>query len=271
MTTIQTAPGSLTSPTDRGGPVTDSGSLDKEAFLQLLVAQMQNQDPLSPMEGTEYVNQLATFTNVEQAIRQADAMDVVSMQLTGIAANEAIGLIGKEVTVKGNTLAFDGANATELHGTLEGQAQEVTVTVRDQNGNAVRTMTLGPQPGGTLSVPWDGRDEAGQLAPEGSYSVEMSARDASGNPVGVSQEVTGKVVGVSFDRGYPEVILDSGARAPISDLVDVAMVPGAPPSPAPAASATPPPSTAASTSVTDAIAQATIDAATTAILDPNEG
>ncbi len=196
--------------------------VDKEAFLQLLVAQLEHQDPLSPMEGTDFVDQMATFTQVEQQISQSKSLDLISLQLTGLASNEAVSLIGKDVTIRGNTIAYDGENATGAAATLDRSASEVTVTIRDANGQAVRTMDLGPTPGGAVQVPWDGRDDAGNPVPAGSFTMEIAARDSDGGVVDVSQDVKGRVVGVTFDKGYPEIILDSGARAPISDLIDVA-------------------------------------------------
>jgi flagellar basal-body rod modification protein FlgD len=85
----------------------------------------------------------------------------------------------------------------------------------------VRTIDLGPQKQGPVPVPWDGRNDAGKLVPPGTYTVKVAATNAAGEPVTTTNDVRGKVVGVSFDKGYPEVILDSGARAPISDLVAV--------------------------------------------------
>ncbi|MEQ9325159.1 MAG: FlgD immunoglobulin-like domain containing protein [Polyangiaceae bacterium] len=201
---------------------TGNQAVDKEAFLKLLVAQLQQQDPLSPVDGTEWVAQLAQFSVVEQQMQQSEQLDLISLQLTGIASNEAIGLIGKEVTVQGDMISFDGVEATGFSVDLQKPAAEVTVTIRDAQGNAVKTMELGAQKAGPLPVTWDGTDENGDTVPPGSYSVEVSARDADGNPVTVSQDVTGTVVGVTFDKGYPEVILDSGVTAPISDLISVA-------------------------------------------------
>ncbi len=199
-----------------------TGDGDKEAFLKLLVAQLRHQDPLSPMEGTEFVSQLAELSKVEQAVAQTAQLELISLQLSGIASNESVGLIGKEVTVRGDTIAFDGTSPTGFGVTLEDPAAEVTVTIRDESGNAVRTLTLGEQSAGTLSVPWDGTDDNGNPVPAGQYSVEVAARDEAGNPVTVNQDVTGTVVGVSFEKGYPEVELDTGATAPISDLISVA-------------------------------------------------
>lgn len=198
-----------------------SGTVDKDAFLKLLVAQLKAQDPLSPMEGTEFVAQLATFSQVEQSIAQTKHLEMLSLQLSGLQSNEAVGLIGKEVTVKGTTIAFDGTNPTGFSTNLNGDASSTKVTIVDSSGAPVRTMDLGPQAEGTVPVPWDGRNDSGKLVPPGSYSVQVEATDAAGSPVEATNEVKGRVVGVSFDKGYPEVILDSGARAPISDLVAV--------------------------------------------------
>lgn len=211
-------------PTGSLAPTKQSDGVDKEAFLQLLVAQLQNQDPLSPMEGTEFVDQMATFTQVEQQIAQAKSLDMISLQLTGLASNEAVSLIGKDVVIRGNKIAFDGENATGASATLGRSATEVTVTIRDENGNVARTMELGAKPGGALSIQWDGRDSAGNPLPSGGYSMEINAKAADGSSVDVSQDVAGRVVGVSFDKGFPEIILASGARAPISDLISVSEV-----------------------------------------------
>lgn len=201
---------------------TPSGqSVDKDAFLKLLVAQLKAQDPLSPMEGTQFVEQLATFSQVEQAISQTKQLEMVSLQLTGLASNEAIGLIGKQVTVRGQAIAFDGTNPTGFNASLAADTASTKVTIVDASGTPVRTLDVGPHAKGTVAVPWDGRNDAGGLVPPGNYTVQVEAVDAAGQPVAVTNEVSGTVVGVSFSKGYPEVELDSGARAPISDLVAV--------------------------------------------------
>lgn len=202
--------------------------MDREAFLRLLVAQLAHQDPLKPMEGTEFVSQLSQFAVVEQAIAQTSRMDVLSAQLRGIANNEATGLVGSTVTVRGTGVAFDGATATGASVTLGAPAARVTAQLRDASGRVVRTLELGARPAGPLSIAWDGRDDQGQLAPRGSYTLTVNARTADDRAVAVTQEVTDTVVRVSFDRGYPELTLASGVTAPISDLVSVGSRPRGP-------------------------------------------
>jgi flagellar basal-body rod modification protein FlgD len=209
------------------GDAAKKSTLDKDAFLKLLVAQISNQDPLKPMEGTEFVSQLSQFALVEQAIAQSAKLDLVGVQLGGIANGDATSLVGKTITVRGKGIAFDGATATGSSVTLEGPAKTVTARIRDAEGRTIRTIELGPKPQGAVSVVWDGKDDTGQPMPAGSYSVDVTASGNDGQSIPVRQDVTGRVVRVSFEKGYPELTLDSGVTCPISDLVAVSGEPTA--------------------------------------------
>jgi flagellar basal-body rod modification protein FlgD len=198
-----------------------STGLDRDAFLKLLVAQMSHQDPLAPTQGTEYVAQLSQFAMVEQSVAQSAKLDTLSAQMGGLSNNAATDLVGKTVNVRGHGVAWDGTNATGSSVTLSGPATKVTVQIQDAQGKTIRTMELGGRPGGPINLPWDGKDDAGQPVAKGTYSVKVGAVGADGQPVSASQDVSGKVMKVSFEKGYPELLLDSGATAPVSDLVSV--------------------------------------------------
>ncbi len=195
--------------------------LDKDAFLKLLVAQIQYQDPLQPLQGTEYVSQLSQFSMVEQAIAQSSRLDDVNAQLRGLGNNEATALVGKRVTVRGKVMAFDGLTATTSSVSLTAPAQSVTARIVDASGKTVRTIELGARAAGAATITWDGRTDAGQTAPAGNYQLKIDAKAADGKAVEATQDVSGIVKKVSFDKGYAELLLDSGATAPISDLVAV--------------------------------------------------
>jgi flagellar basal-body rod modification protein FlgD len=141
--------------------------------------------------------------------------------MSGLANNAATDLVGKTVTLRGKSVAFDGVAATGSSVTLEGAAESVKVMVRDGAGKVVRTLDLGAKPAGALAVTWDGKDDAGQPVAAGSYTLDVQAKKADGSSVSVSQDVKGVVTGVYFEKGYPEIVLDSGVRAPISDLIGV--------------------------------------------------
>jgi flagellar basal-body rod modification protein FlgD len=199
----------------------EKNPLDREAFLKLLVAQLSHQDPLQPTEGTEYVAQLSQFALVEQSVSQSAKLEVLSAQMRGISNNEAVGLVGKTVNVRGHGVAWDGVTATGASVSLAGPANKVTVQIQDANGKTIRTMELGGKPGGAVGITWDGKDDAGNTRPAGTYRIKVQAVNAEGQPVDVTSDVTGTVTKVTFDKGYPELTLDSGATAPVSDLVSV--------------------------------------------------
>lgn len=197
-------------------------ALDKDAFLKLLTAQLSHQDPLAPTEGTEFVSQLSQFAMVEQSIAQSAKLDVISNQMNGLSSNEAAGLVGKRVTVRNQTgIAFDGMSATGSSVNLDGPADKVTVRIQDSTGKTVRTLEMGSHGPGALPIKWDGKDDAGNTVPKGTYSVKVDATTKDGGAVNASQDVGGTVTKVTYDKGYPELLLDSGVTAPISDLVSV--------------------------------------------------
>jgi flagellar basal-body rod modification protein FlgD len=205
-----------------GAATGGSASLATEqTFLQLLVAQLANQDPLQPTQGTDFVTQLAQFAQVEQSENQTTALQGMSSQLTGLSNNDTTQLVGKTVTIQGNTVTYDGSVATPSNVTLASNASSVTATISDSNGNVVRTLHLGGESAGAVNVPWDGHEDGGANAPAGTYTVNVTASDSSGNAVGVTQSVTGVVQNVSFAQGYAELTLTSGAQAPVSQLVSV--------------------------------------------------
>lgn len=198
-----------------------NGTVDQSEFMQLLVAQLQNQDPTQPVQGTEFVTQLAQFALVQQSSSQTQALSNLSTQLTGLSNNQSTDLVGQTVTVSGNAVSFNGTAATPTNVTLAAAATNVSATITDSNGNVVQTLNLGPHAAGAMPIPWNGQNSVGGSVPVGNYTVAVTATDASGQSVSVSQNVTGVVQSISFSQGYPQLTLTSGAEAPISQLVSV--------------------------------------------------
>lgn len=219
--------GSTTSVTDTSSTrsstetAANKNALDKDAFLKLLVAQISHQDPLQPMQGTEFVQQLSQFAMVEQSIAQSARLEDVSTQLRGIANNDATALVGKRVTVRSKAMSFDGLTATTAAANLEAPATKVTAQIVDASGKTVRTIELGGRPAGACSITWDGKDDTGNPVSKGSYSLKLTATDADGKAVATTQDVTGTVTKITFEKGYPELLLDNGATASVADLVGV--------------------------------------------------
>jgi flagellar basal-body rod modification protein FlgD len=196
--------------------------MGREAFLKLLIAQVRHQDPLKPMDDTAFIAELAQFSALEQAISTNDRLELLALQQRGFGNTQVASLVGKSVTVRGSSVTLDGQGfGAPVAFTLGEDAKDVTVTIKDKNGNAVRTMHLGPKAAGVVKLTWDGRDDMGTSQPAGNYTVSVTAKNAADGAVEVVQESTGVLKSVSFEKGYPELKLDSGVTAPASDLLRV--------------------------------------------------
>ena len=197
-------------------------SLNRDAFLRLLVAQLKHQDPLKPQDNSAFVAELAQFSSLEQSMGINDRLDLLAAQNSGLANAQAVGLVGSVATVRGSMVTVDGTGTgTPVAFNQSAETASTVVTIRDQNGRVVRTLDLGAREKGLIRITWDGRDEAGIIQPEGTYVVSVAAENDVGGAVSVSQETSGKITQVSFDKGYPVLQLDNGLSVPVSDRLKV--------------------------------------------------
>jgi len=203
-----------------------SKGMGRDAFLKLLVAQLKNQDPLKPQDNSAFVAELAQFSSLEQTMGINDRLDLLSAQSQGLQNSQVVGLVGQLATVRGSLVTSDGKGlGVPVAFSLDDKTEKTTVVIRDQSGNAVRTLDLGERPAGVSQITWDGRDDAGNVQPAGTYSVAVQATSASGAAVAVSQETQGTIQAVSFDKGYPVLHLSTGVSVPVADLLKVASPP----------------------------------------------
>jgi flagellar basal-body rod modification protein FlgD len=198
---------------------TGSNALDKDAFLKLLLAQLANQDPLSPTNNQEFIGQLAQFSSLEQV--QATNSRLDSLLLAQASANQtaASSFIGKDVLYRTSDVAL-----TETGGKIvarsSASASTLTATITDAKGKVVRTISLQDVPAGPLTIPWDGLSDTGVKLPNGTYSVQVEAKDARGQAVTVQPEGRAKVTGVTFSEGYPQLIVND-LPINMSDVIEV--------------------------------------------------
>lgn len=192
----------------------------RDDFLKLLIAQLQNQDPLSPLDNQEFAVQLATFNSLEQLLGVNEKLEgLQNKQLLTSQLNSAA-LIGKEVTTSGNQVSLtDGSDGT-LRYQLGAPAARVVVNIQNSRAELVRQLELGSQQAGEQSVRWDGKDASGKRLSSGAYTFEVNAFDAAGKKVTVSSRVQGLVTGVSFDGAEP--VLELGQlRIPLSAVTGI--------------------------------------------------
>jgi flagellar basal-body rod modification protein FlgD len=202
-------------------------NLGKEDFLKLLVAQLAHQDPLQPMENTEFVAQLAQFSSLEQLMGVNSNIGLLQVSQTAMTNNQVSGLIGKEIEAKGDRVQLTQSGSADVNFDLGASAKEVTVKIKDANGNLVRTLSVGSRTSGLNSVQWDGKDSMGNVMTAGTYSIEVTAKDSSGNAVNVSSRFKGVVTGVTFNGGIP--LLEVGnTTVQLGDVYAVRQAPSSP-------------------------------------------
>lgn len=173
---------------------------DYQMFLKLLTTQMQNQDPLDPMDSSQYTQQLVQFSAVEQSIQQTTALKSILARLgTGDVAS-ASALIGREVQFASPASGLAGDSPARWAWSLEGQADSVTAEIRNALGRKVATIALDPaETGGTLG--WTGQLAGGVQAPDGAYTLSIVARAADGSDIGSSVGSMGRVQDVVVEGG----------------------------------------------------------------------
>ncbi len=151
--------------------LTGSSSLGKDSFLQLLVTQMQNQNPLDPQDNSEFVAQLAQFSSLETMQNLSTSVDSISTMYQSSQALQASSLVGRSVTVDAGSTYVDTSKAMTGSVVLPSSSTDTAVKIYDSTGtNVVRTIDLGTQAAGTTSFSWDGKDDSGTALAAGNYS-----------------------------------------------------------------------------------------------------
>lgn len=185
-----------------------SETTDKMDFLAMLTAQLQNQDPLSPLEGHEYASQLATFSQLQELEEMnsnlASALDANLLLAQSINNNMATSLIGRNVRAQVNQVVLDSSgDDVPIRYDLTESASSVTIEISDADGDVVRTLNLTDVDGGTVESMWDGRDDNGYQLAAGQYSYNISAVNSSGEEISVDNyfEIEGEVTAVNYVDG----------------------------------------------------------------------
>ena len=180
-------------------------ALGQDAFLTMLVAQLQNQDPLNPMDGTDFSAQLAEFSQLEQLMNLNETMESLTSTLSENSDEDAVSYIGKQIT--GNV---DVMNVEE--GTVSGgfynlsQPADVMINITDANGNTVKTLYPGQMSAGSHLIKWDGTDNNRDAVEDGTYKYTVMANSGRGFEE-IPATITGKVDGVAYNNGTSYLVV----------------------------------------------------------------
>ncbi|WP_298324088.1 FlgD immunoglobulin-like domain containing protein [Asticcacaulis sp.] len=183
---------------------TDNGAQKKltatyQTFLTLLTTQIKNQDPLSPMDSTQWTSQLVQYSSVEQQLKANELLTALVGLQAGNLTNAA-NMIGKNAIVDSATQSFTDKPLAWNYD-LESDAAKVRVEVVDAKGNTVFRSDVGKGAKGTNSFTWDGKDASGKTLPQGDYTLKVTAETAAGGKVKNAVYFQDRVSGIEKING----------------------------------------------------------------------
>ncbi|MCB1152962.1 hypothetical protein KDL45_04875 [bacterium] len=199
---------------------TSEDLLSKGVFLELLVTQMQYQDPLDPMDNQQFLDQLASLSTVEELRTSNSNLETIQLYQSSINNAQSVALVGKDVKAIGDTVTYDGAENVKLHFKLNAPAASTEITIYDESGTVVRVISQSDLDEGDQTVTWNGNDKNGSPLSAGTYTFEVNAKTSEGDPVASTTFLSGRVEGVSYGSGVPELIVQ-GQRVMIGDIYEV--------------------------------------------------
>ena len=197
--------------------------LGKDDFLNLLVTQLQHQDPLNPAESTEFTAQLAQFSSLEQLNNINDNLKNMELFQASVTNSQAVSYIGREITARGNSVQLESGQPAECQFELEAAAALAVISVYNANGGFVTSFETGPLSSGRQSAAWDGTDRNGNPVSEGLYRFEVQAVDADNQSLSVTPLMSAVVSGVSLKNQTASLITGLETIA-IDDVIAVSEV-----------------------------------------------
>jgi flagellar basal-body rod modification protein FlgD len=190
--------------------------LGRDAFLTMLVAQLKNQDPLNPMQGSDFSAQLAQFSSLEQLFNVNDNLESIKGSVANTNSNnELLNYIGKTALSKSDTFTLKDGQA--IGGNYElTDAASIVIRISDTDGNPVSEQKMGRQEPGSYQVKWDGVGPTGERFTDGDFKYTIYSVGQNGVNSIIDAGVKGKITGVTFDQGTPYLLMGTQLVAPSS-------------------------------------------------------
>ncbi|MCL2789978.1 MAG: flagellar hook assembly protein FlgD [Desulfobulbus sp.] len=203
------ATNSVASAADTASKTAKINALGQEQFLTLLIAQLKHQDPLNPSDPTEFTSQLAQYSQLEQLFNLNDSMSQLTAAANSSERYNALGLIGQEVVVEGNTFAL-GDGPAQVGYKIDGMVAGASVTIKNSAGQTVATLKATDLSEGNHFLTWDGRDSNGNSMAPGTYSISINATNMDGTNATLTPLVHAQVTGIDLSGPEARIITSSG-------------------------------------------------------------
>ena len=197
-----------------------SSADSEQRFLKLLVTQLNNQDPLNPLDNAQLTSQLAQMSTVSGIEKLNGAFQSLLAQSGSSQVLQSAALIGRTVLVPGKELALAQGNDMRFGVDLAGAADSVKGSVKNAAGELVRTFDLGALPPGVKTVEWDGKTDTGTAAPDGTYSFSVTAKAGADNVAALGLTYA-KVEGIAQGYGGASLDLGAGRKAGLDEIRQV--------------------------------------------------
>jgi flagellar basal-body rod modification protein FlgD len=194
--------------------------LGKDDFLNMLIAQLQHQDPLNPADSTEFTAQLAQFSSLEQLSNIHESLENMEQFQASLTHTQAVSYIGKEITATGNGLLLEDGQPATCRFELDANAGMSAVSIYDATGGFVSSFETGPLGAGRQSAAWNGLDFNGNPMPPGVYKFEIQAIDNANQNVSVTPLMSAPVTGISLKDNTAHLITALGTVS-IDDVIDI--------------------------------------------------
>lgn len=196
-------------------------ALGRDTFLTMLVAQLQNQDPLNPMDGTDFSAQLAQFSQLEQLMNLNESMETLAQSFADNSDKDLVSYMGKQVTGTVNTMQVSDGDVSGGFYSLP-QTADVIVQITNSSGKTVRSINMGTNAAGSHLISWDGTDDNGDAVADGSYTYTVMG-NSGGGYAALDNSVTGTAQGVAYSNGKAYLVVQGILLDPdyISSVRDV--------------------------------------------------
>ncbi len=194
--------------------------LGRNDFLNLLVTQLQYQDPLNPMDSADFTAQLAQFSSLEQLTNMNSQLEELAVKQTAVNNSQTVSYIGRTVLSNGNATSISDGVAQDLQVVLDAPAEEVYISIYDDTGALRSTFNTEAMSTGRGAVEWQGLDMDRNPLPDGNYWFEVSAVDTAGEEVEAYTLSSGTVSGVAFENGEAMLVVN-GLLMTIDSVIEV--------------------------------------------------
>jgi len=199
---------------------TGNQSLGQDAFLQLLVSELKNQDPTQAQDPNAMISQMAQFSALEQQTTTNSLLTSMQSQYSAMFQAQSSSLIGKNVQVTSSSLNLSGGQAS-IGVNMPSAATKVTISIQNAAGQTVSTLSPGALAAGSQVVKWNGKDLSGNQLADGTYTVTIAATDASGNAVNATPTSFATVTAVNYGSDGTVTVTAGGQQYPLSSINQV--------------------------------------------------